>query len=117
MLKEIIIVLAQWCPHCVPFTRDEVLKWGKELKVPVVILDIDNSTEEKAADELVAKYGDWTPDYLIPQIFFRFSDGKVKHVFTGYPEGVAVTRKKLLELRDGPMFAALVEQRKASQKS
>lgn len=108
MLREIVIVLAQWCPHCVPSARDEVLGWGRELKVPVRILDIDVPSEEKIADELVEKYGDWSPDYLIPQIFLEFSDGTVKHVFTGYPEGVSVTRRKLQEFRNSIYFSNLL---------
>jgi len=110
MLQQVIIVLAQWCPHCVPFTRDEVLEWGKELNVPVKILDIDGPEEEKVADELVKRYGDWSPDYLIPQVFFKFSDGTVKHVFTGYPEGVAVTERKLAEFRNSGYFAKMLQE-------
>ena len=108
MLKEIVIVLAQWCPHCVPLARDEVLGWGIELGVPVRILDIDVPNEEKIADGFVEKYGDWSPDYLIPQIFFELSDGTVKHVFTGYPEGVSITRRKLQEFKISSYFSDLL---------
>jgi hypothetical protein len=64
---------------------------AEELGVPCVLLDIDTDDVE-TADELVKKYGDWTTDYLIPQIFVEADDGKIKHVLTGDPRGVQYTR-------------------------
>ena len=65
--------------------------------MPVNLLDIDTD-DEAEADELVKKYGDWTPDYIIPQVFLEMDGGEVKHVLTGKPQGVAYTRKAVENL-------------------
>jgi hypothetical protein len=62
---------------------------GTELRV----LDIDDPEQVKIADELVKQYGDNVDDYLIPQVFFE-KDGAVKHIFTGFSEGVEVTKAR-----------------------
>jgi len=49
----------------------------------------------KRADELVERYGDWSPDYLIPQVFVELDDGKIQHVMTGDPRGLQYTRLAL----------------------
>lgn len=64
---------------------------ARELGVPCILHDIDTDDVEKA-DELVKKYGDWTPDYLIPQVFFEMDDGKIEHVLTGDRRGIQYTR-------------------------
>jgi hypothetical protein len=94
MLRAIHVVYADWCPHCVPTTVEPVQRAAKGLGVPVVLHDIDTDDVEKA-DELVRKYGDWTPDYLIPQVFFEMDDGKIEHVLTGDPRGVQYTKRAL----------------------
>jgi hypothetical protein len=33
-------------------------------------------------------------DYLIPQVFIEQEDGTVKHVFTGFSEGVHITKAR-----------------------
>ena len=66
---------------------------AKELGVELRVLDIDDHEQVKVADGLVKRYGDWADDYLIPQVFFE-EDGKVQHVFTGFSEGVEVTRAR-----------------------
>ena len=66
---------------------------AKELGVELRVLDIDDPEQVKVADDLVTRYGDWADDYLIPQVFFE-EDGKVQHVFTGFSEGVEVTRAR-----------------------
>lgn len=93
-VKQVTIVLGQWCPHCVPLSLEYVKRMVKELNAPLRVLDIDEPKQEKVADELVEKYGDWTPDYIIPQIFLEFDDGRVQHIFTGFSEGVPVTRAR-----------------------
>ena len=91
MLKAIHVVYADWCPHCVPTTVEPLQRAAKELGVPLILHDID--TEEVGrADELVKKYGDWTPDYLIPQVFLEADDGSIEHVLTGDPRGLKFTR-------------------------
>jgi len=66
---------------------------AQQLGVELRVLDIDDPDQERVADSLVNDYGDPTEDYLIPQVFFE-EDGKVKHVFTGFSEGVEVTRAR-----------------------
>ncbi|HXW36947.1 MAG TPA: hypothetical protein VEJ36_03470 [Nitrososphaerales archaeon] len=91
-LKAIHVVYAEWCPHCVPTTVEPMKTAAKELGVEYVPHDIDTS-EVKTADELVKKFGDWSPDYIIPQVFLEFEDGSFKHVLTGYSEGVPYTKR------------------------
>lgn len=102
-IKAIDVVYANWCPHCVPTTTEPVRETGSRLGVPVNLYDIDTDDVERA-DELVRKHGDWTPDYLIPQVFIELSDGKIKHVLTGDPRGVAYTRKAVEELLGSKPF-------------
>lgn len=100
--KAIHLVYAQWCPHCVPTTVEPLTKRAGELGVPCLLHDID--TEEVAlADELVKKYGDWTPDYLIPQVFLEYEGGRFDHVMTGDPHGVSFTKKRVEEVLGGPL--------------
>lgn len=93
-MKAIYVVYANWCPHCVPTVVGPVQRAGKELGVPVVLYDIDTDDEAKA-DELVESHGDWTPDYVIPQVFVEEDDGKIRHVLTGDRRGVQYTRRAL----------------------
>ena len=94
MLKAIHVVYADWCPHCVPTTVGPIQRAAKELGVACVLYDIDTA-DEKKADELVERYGDWSPDYLIPQVFVETDDGKIEHVMTGDPRGLQYTRQAL----------------------
>jgi hypothetical protein len=100
--KAIHVVYAKWCPHCVPTTVEPLVKRGKELGVPCMLHDIDTE-DVRAADELVRKYGDWTDDYLVPQVFLEYDGGKVEHVLTGNPRGVALTREAVEALLSGPL--------------
>ncbi|PSN83376.1 hypothetical protein B9P99_02920 [Candidatus Marsarchaeota G1 archaeon OSP_B] len=106
-LKSIKLVMAYWCPHCVPTTLEAMKKASKELGVPLEIYDIDKPEQEKIADELVKKYGDWSENYLIPQVFFEFEDGSVKHVLTGQSAGVSATKRKIEELFSSEFYNAL----------
>lgn len=99
-MKAIHVVYAGWCPHCVPTTVGPVQRAAKELGVPCVLHDIDTG-DVKAADEIVKKYGDWTPDYLIPQVFVEEDDGRIAHVLTGDPRGLQYTRKAVETLLTG----------------
>jgi glutaredoxin len=100
VLKAIHVVYAEWCPHCVPTAVAPMQHAAKELGVPCMLHDIDTD-DAKVADELVKRYGDWTPDYLIPQIFLETADGKIQHVLTGDPRGVQYTRKAVEALLTG----------------
>ncbi|HLH28191.1 MAG TPA: hypothetical protein VKW77_04710 [Acidimicrobiales bacterium] len=87
------VVMARWCPHCYPLSVDQGKILARDLDVPLRLLDIDRPAEETVADELVRLYGDWDPDYLIPQVFLTWSDGRVQHLLTGTPGSVAATHQ------------------------
>jgi len=92
LIKRVSIVLAQWCPHCVPLSLVYGRRMAGMLEVPVRVLDIDEQLER--ADSLVRSCGDWCEDYLIPQVFLEYDNGEVKHVFTGFSEAVPVTEAR-----------------------
>ncbi len=77
---------------------------AKELGVPCHLYDIDTDAV-KQADELVKKYGDWSPDYLVPQVFVETDTGEIRHVLTGYSEGVAYTKRAVENLLKSEIFA------------
>jgi len=91
--KRISIVLATWCPHCVPLSLEYTKKMSEELEVPYRVLDIDQEDQCRIGDDLVKNYGDDCADYLIPQVFFENPDGSVAHVFTGFSETTDATKK------------------------
>lgn len=66
---------------------------SEDLGVPYRVLDIDDQESSKVGDELVKKFGDDAVDYLIPQVFFQYQDGRVQHIFTGFSENTEVTRR------------------------
>jgi thiol-disulfide isomerase/thioredoxin len=105
-LRAIDVVYANWCPHCVPTAVEPMKKVAAELGVQINLYDIDTE-DEKKADELVEKYGDWSPDYIIPQIFLELDDGEVKHVLTGQSQGVAYTRRAVESLLKSDYFRGL----------
>jgi thiol-disulfide isomerase/thioredoxin len=98
------VVYAEWCPHCVPTTVAPMKKRASELGIPCVLHDIDTE-DVKVADDLVKKYGDWSPDYLIPQVFLEYADGEYRHVLTGNPQGVALTRAAVERLVSSDQLA------------
>lgn len=98
-VKAIDVVYANWCPHCVPTTMEPLKKAAADLGIPLRFHDIDTA-DVKRADELVEKYGDWTPDYLIPQVFAELEDGQVRHLLTGNPLGVLLTRAAVQKMID-----------------
>ena len=89
--QRLSLVYAMWCPHCAPISIDRSRQLAKRLHVPLRLLDIDQPDEERIADELVRSHGDWTEDYLIPQLFLEWDDGRVTHLLTGVPGPVSVT--------------------------
>lgn len=96
-MKAVHVVYAKWCPHCVPTTVEPVERAGEKLGVPVLLHDIDTAGVEEA-DDLVKKYGDWTPDYVIPQVFIEMEDGRIEHVLTGDRRGVQYTKRAVEDL-------------------
>lgn len=105
-LKAIDVVYANWCPHCVPTAVEPLKKTAADLGLKLNLYDIDTDAV-KEADRLVERYGDWSPDYIIPQIFLEFDDGEVKHVLTGQSQGVAYTRQALDNLLKSDYFRKL----------
>ena len=106
-VKAIDVVYANWCPHCVPTAVEPMKKAAAELGVPINLYNIDTDAEEKKADELVKKYGDWSPDYIIPQVFIELEDGEVRHVLTGQSQGVAYTRQAIDNFLKSDFFKKL----------
>ena len=96
--QRLTVVLAPWCPHCVPLSVRNGRRLARRLGVPIRILDIDRRAQEKAADRLVREHGDDVPDYLIPQVFLEWSDGRVDHLLTGFSEQVPRTARAWRDL-------------------
>ncbi len=94
MTGRITIVLADWCPHCVPLSLEIVQQITRELNTELRVLDIDDPEQERIADQLVKEHGDYAEDYLIPQVFIEGTDGSIRHIFTGFSEGVHVTKAR-----------------------
>ena len=107
-VERITIVLAKWCPHCVPLSLENVKRMAKDLGVPLRVLDIDFPEEEKVADRLVEEYGDYTEDYIIPQVFLEYKGGRVQHIFTGFSEGVSVTAARWIALFNSEVYQSLL---------
>jgi glutaredoxin len=104
---RISTVLATWCPHCVPPSSEATKKLAADLGIPYRILDIDDAESVKIADSLVKQYGDNSEDYLIPQAFLEFPDGRVQHIFTGFSENTEVTKKHWDDLFASRFYASL----------
>ena len=110
-VKSVHVVSAEWCPHCVSTTMEPMKKAAAELGASFQAHDI-NTSGVQTADELVKKYGDWSPDYLIPQVFLEFDDGSFKHVLTGDPRGVDFTRRAVEEFLGSGFYQGLKAARK-----
>ena len=87
------LVYADWCPHCYPLSTERAPVLAARLGVTLRSLDIDRPELERVADALVLEHGDWTPDYLIPQLFLEWDDGRVDHLLTGVPGSLDGTRR------------------------
>lgn len=96
--SRLTVVLAEWCPHCVPLSERNGRQLAKRLHVPYRRLDIDRAREERLADRIVRRSGDRAPDYLIPQVFLEWSDGRVDHLLTGFSEAVSRTERAWKDL-------------------
>jgi len=105
--RRLSIVLAQWCPHCVPLS----IRYGKRLAlrlgVPLRVLDIDRRSQVRIADGLVRRAGDPSPDYLIPQVFLEWNDGRIDHLLTGFSEKVARTERAWKDLLASEWLASV----------
>ncbi|HTT26469.1 MAG TPA: hypothetical protein VMH90_05875 [Thermoplasmata archaeon] len=89
--RRLTLVYARWCPHCVPTSTERAPELAKRLGVSLRLLDIDRPDEEAIADRLVRDHGDWTDDYLIPQVFLEWDGGEVIHLLTGVPGSIRGT--------------------------
>lgn len=96
--RRLTVVLAQWCPHCVPLSVLESRRLARRLGVRWRSLDIDRPSQLRTADRLVRDHGDDSPDYLIPQVFLEWDDGSVQHLLTGFSEEVDRTRRAWKDL-------------------
>jgi glutaredoxin len=105
--RQISIVLAQWCPHCVPLSLEMTKKMSSDLGVPYRVLDVDDQENSKIGDDLVRRYGDNSDDYLIPQVFLEYPDGRTQHIFTGFSENTAVTKKHWEDLFSSDFYTQL----------
>ena len=105
--SQISIVLATWCPHCVPLSLEMTKRMSKDLGVPYQVLDIDDEQKVRIADSLVRLYGDDSEDYLIPQVFLEYSDGRVQHIFTGFSENTDITRRHWEDLFSSSFYNSL----------
>lgn len=108
MIKQVSIVLAKYCPHCVPLSLSNAKRMAEDLGVSFRVLDIQISEQEKEADRLVEEYGDWSEDYLIPQVFLEYEDGRVDHVLTGFSESVSATEASWEALFSSSYYRNLV---------
>jgi glutaredoxin len=102
------------CPHCF-IAIQKIGETAKRLGLNCAYYDVFNDEESKQADELVKKYGDWSDDYIVPQVFFETDEGKIIHVLTGYPEGVKYTERALNNLLESRFFRSLVEHKVMQQ--
>jgi len=111
MVDRISVVLAEWCPHCVPLSLERCRKMAKELGAELRVLDVDDPEQVKIGDSLVENYGDPADDYLIPQVFFE-EGGKVQHVFTGFSEAVDVTSARWDDFFSSDYYKGLLKKKK-----
>jgi glutaredoxin len=108
--RRLTVVLAQWCPHCVPLSVRKGRRLAKRLGIPFRTLDIDRPGQERLADRLVREHGDASPDYLIPQAFLEWSDGRVQHLLTGFSEQVARTAQAWDDLFESEWLRSVREE-------
>ena len=116
MITRVSIVLAHYCPHCVPFSLRNAEKMAKNLEVPLRVLDIQVPEQEVVADKLVEKYGDWSEDYLIPQVFVEYADRGVRHILTGFSEAVSATEAAWEALFSSHHYRSLVREQAISNR-
>lgn len=82
-------------------------KMSQDLNVPYRVLDIDDPEKGKIGDDLVSRFGDHSEDYLIPQVFLEFPDGRVQHIFTGFSENTEVTKRHWQDMFSSNFYAQL----------
>lgn len=103
-IKAIHVVHATWCPHCHPTTVEPLEKIAAELGIAFFSYDVDKPEQVQRADELVRRFGDWSEDYLVPQVFLESKDGETWHILTGYSESVELTKRAVTNLMNSRYF-------------
>ena len=83
---------------------EPVRKKAKQIGVPCILYNVDDFHVSKKGDELVKRYGDWSEDYLVPQVFLEYENGDVKHIFTGNSEDIELTRNGLTNVLNSHLF-------------
>jgi len=83
---------------------------AKCLGIRLRILDIDRPAQVKLADRLVRDHGDASPDYLIPQVFLEWSDGRVQPLLTGFSEQVRRTEQAWRDLLSSEWLRSIREE-------
>jgi hypothetical protein len=89
---------------------------AEDLGVLLLVLDIEIPEQLEAADRLVEEHGDWSEDYLIPQVFVEYDDGRVNHLLTGFSEAVSVTEASWRALFSSSYYQSLVHKQTAISK-
>jgi hypothetical protein len=105
--SRISLVYAASCPHCYPLSVEAAKKMSKELGIPLRLLDINDPKDVVIGDELVKRFGDNAEDYLIPQAFLEYPDGRARHILTGFSEDVSVTELHWNDLFQSKFYASL----------
>ena len=116
MINRVSIVLANYCPHCVPFSLRNAEKMAKDFGVPLRVLNIEIIEQEREADILVGKHGDWSEDYLIPQVFIEYADGQVYHLLTGFSEAVSATEASWEALFSSNYYKNLIHEQAGTKR-
>ena len=69
---HLVLVFANWCPHCYPLSTERAPLLAQRLGVPLRLLDIDLPDQEKEADAYVERYELQPIDYQTngPQLLY-----------------------------------------------
>ena len=78
------LVYADWCPHCDPVSTVPAPELAARLRVPLRLLDIDDPQTAKEADQIVEAHGLWDEDYVIPQVFLEWDDGRIDAILIAH---------------------------------
>jgi len=103
------LVYAVWCPHCDPVSTERAPLLAKRLGVALRMLDIDSPATAKEADRIVEAQGLWDDDYVIPQLFLEWDDGRVDAILVaerGSPTAVTRAMWERLLADPGRLLAA-----------
>ncbi len=80
---------------------------SSDLNIPYRVLDIDDKENGKIADDMVRQCGDNSVDYLVPQVFLEYPEGKVQHIFTGFSENTEITGRHWEDMFSSSFYKGL----------